>query len=245
MNYNTDRPKLELSEYGRHVQGMIEYICTIEDDAKRNEQAKAIIELMGQMNPHLRNVEEFRHKLWDHIVVMSDFKLKVDSPYPQPEREAMYERPKPLPYPQTQIVQKNYGKNVEAMINKAIAMDDLDKKRAYAEVIGNYMKLVHNNWNNESVNNELIYADLERMSGGQLILTNEANLDLLAKPAPRQPQQEQRSGGGGKNFKKHGQNKGNGGGQNQGGGGQNKGKNFKKRHGGGGGGNFNKPQAGQ
>jgi hypothetical protein len=220
MNYNTQRGKLELSEYGRNVQNMIEYTLTIEDDEKRNQLANSIIDLMGQMNPHLRNVEEFRAKLWDHLIIMSDFRLKVNSPYPYPEREALYERPKALPYPQTNIKEKHYGKNVNSLIAKARAMDDPEKKEAFAEVIGNYMKLVHNNWNQDSVNNEVIYGDLERMSEGQLKLTEDANLDLLAKTT-RTPQQQNTGG------KKKFQNKG---GQNQGGGqNQNRNKNFKKR----------------
>ncbi|MDX2003036.1 MAG: DUF4290 domain-containing protein [Chitinophagales bacterium] len=197
MTYNTERGKLEMSEYGRIVQRMVEYVCTIEDDVKRNEQANVLIELMGQLNPHLRNVEEFRHKLWDHIIIMSDFKLKVNSPYPTPERETFFEKPKPLPYPQSNIPEKHYGKNVLAMIEKAKAMDDPEKKAGFTEVIGNYMKLVHNNWSQENVNNEVIYSDIERISEGELKLAEDSNLDLLAK-VTRQPQQQQ--GGGKKKF---------------------------------------------
>lgn len=231
--YNTGRPKMELSEYGRHVQSMIEHVATIEDDEKRNQQANAIIELMGQMNPHLRNVEEFRHKLWDHIVIMSDFKLKVNSPYPTPEREKLYERPKPLPYPQVGSNQRHYGKNVETMIAKASSMDDKQKRETFTEVIGNYMKLVHNNWNNEVVNNQVIFEDIERMSSGKLHLEEDANLDQLAKPARNTPQQNQ---GGGGNYK---QNKGRQQMQQKGGNNQNRNKNFKKRNNNN---NYNKPQ---
>ena len=121
MDYNSSRSKLVMKEYGRHVQKIVENCMKEKDDAKRNIFAKEIIELMGQLNPHLRNVEDFRHKLWDHLFIMSDYKLKVDSPYPIKERAEIEKRPKPLPYPQSRIKYKHYGKNVEALVVKAIA----------------------------------------------------------------------------------------------------------------------------
>ena len=99
MEYNTTRSYLSMREYGRHIQGMVDYVLTIEDRTKRNEQAKAVIELMGFLNPHLRNVEDFRHMLWDHLFFISDFKLDVDSPYPIPQRETYKAKPDALPYP--------------------------------------------------------------------------------------------------------------------------------------------------
>ncbi len=181
MNYNTQRGRLEMTEYGRNVQRMVEYLLSIEDDKKRNDQAKIVIELMGQLNPHLKNVEDFRHKLWDHIIIMSDFKLNVESPYPMPEREKIFAKPKRIPYPQSEFKHRHYGKNIETLIEKAKAMEEPQKQQEFAEVIGNYMKLVHTNWNNETVNNIVIMEDLARMSGGELRLDDETNLDLLAK----------------------------------------------------------------
>ncbi len=217
MNYNTERGRLEMTEYGRNVQRMVEYLLSIEDDKKRNEQAKIVIELMGQLNPHLKNVEDFRHKLWDHIIIMSDFKLQVDSPYPVPDRDVIFAKPKRIPYPQSEFRHRHYGKNIETLIKKALEMDDEQKRQEFAEVIGNYMKLVHTNWNNETVNNHVIIGDLERMSSGVLKLTEDSNLDLLAKEkrGPAHQRDNDRSGGGGKRRSK---------------GGQQRNKNFKPRH---------------
>lgn len=218
MNYNTERGRLEMTEYGRNVQRMVEYLLSIEDDKKRNEQAKIVIELMGQLNPHLKNVEDFRHKLWDHIIIMSDFKLQVDSPYPMPDKETIFAKPKRIPYPQSEFRHRHYGKNIETLIAKANEMEDEQKRQEFSEVIANYMKLVHTNWNNETVNNTVIVGDLERMSGGKLKISEESNLDLLAKEkrSTHQQRDNDRSGGGKRRQK--------------GGGGQQRNKNFKSRH---------------
>ncbi len=218
MNYNTERGKLEMTEYGRNVQRMVEYLLSIEDDKKRNEQAKIVIELMGQLNPHLKNVEDFRHKLWDHIIIMSDFKLQVESPYPVPDKETIFAKPERIPYPQSEFRHRHYGKNIETLIAKALLMEDEQKRQEFAEVIANYMKLVHTNWNNETVNNTVIIGDLERMSGGVLKINEDSNLDLLAKEKRGfQQRDNDRSSGGGKRRSK-------------GGGGQQRNKNYKPRH---------------
>jgi len=205
MNYNTERGRLEMTEYGRNG----------------NEQAKIVIELMGQLNPHLKNVEDFRHKLWDHIIIMSDFKLKVESPYPYPDKEKIFAKPQRIPYPQSEFRHRHYGKNIETLITKANAMEDEQKRQEFAEVIGNYMKLVHSNWNNETVNNQVIVDDLERMSRGTLKLDEETNLDLLARDKRPSGQRDgERSGG---SFKRRGA-------KNQPGGQPRHNKNFKQRH---------------
>ena len=97
MEYNTTRNHLTMREYGRHIQKMVEYVLTIEDREKRQKNANSLIELMGFLNPHLKNVEDFRHKLWDHLFLISDFKLDVDSPYPIPTRETLRAKPDPIP----------------------------------------------------------------------------------------------------------------------------------------------------
>ncbi len=228
MNYNTERGRLEMTEYGRNVQRMVEYLLEIEDDKKRNEQAKIVIELMGQLNPHLKNVEDFRHKLWDHIIIMSDFKLNVESPYPIPDRETIFAKPQRIPYPQSEFKHRHYGKNIETLIEKAIAMEDPQKRQEFAEVIGNYMKLVHTNWNNETVNNQVIMDDLERMSRGKLKLGEETNLDLLAREKRAGGFQQRDGDRPAGNFKRRpgGPNKNQGGGGGQ----PRHNKNFKPRH---------------
>ena len=110
MEYNTVREKLILTEYGRHVKRIVDNCVKIEDRERRNQTAREIIELMGQLNPHLRNVEDFRHKLWDHIFMISEFKLDVDSPYPKTTKSQIIEKPEPLSYPQTRIKYRHYGK---------------------------------------------------------------------------------------------------------------------------------------
>jgi hypothetical protein len=160
---------------------MVEYTLSLEDREKRNQQAQAIIELMGQMNPGLRNVEEFRHKLWDHLYIISEGKLDVDSPYPKPNLEVIRKKPKHIGYPKQRIKFKHYGKNVERLIEKAIEMEDEDKKKGFTECIGNYMKLVHKNWNKENANDEVIKSDIVSLSDGKLELEEGSNLDSLTR----------------------------------------------------------------
>ncbi|HIB78235.1 MAG TPA: DUF4290 domain-containing protein [Flavobacteriales bacterium] len=184
LSYNTEKSKLILSEYGRNVQQLIEYAVVIEDDTKREALVKGIINLMGQMNPAFRNVEDFKHKLWDHLFIISDFKLKAKSPYPVPGREEVQLKAIHIGYPKSKIKYKHYGKNVETLIEKACKMEDPEKKQGFALCIANYMKLVYKNWNEENVNNELIINDLATLSESDLLLSVEdSNLDKLNKPS--------------------------------------------------------------
>lgn len=184
MVYNTSRERLIMREYGRHVQQMVRYVASIPDPKKRNEQVQIIIELMGQMNPHLRNVEEFRHKLYDHIYIMADYNIDIESPYPIPDRKIIEKKPDPLPYPKHDVPYRHYGINVMRMIEKAKQFTDPEKKQVYVHYIANYMKLVHNNWNKENVSDEVIREDLKMMSNGELELALDAELQPY-----RQPQQ--------------------------------------------------------
>ncbi|HXH17841.1 MAG TPA: DUF4290 domain-containing protein [Chitinophagales bacterium] len=197
FDYNTQRTHLVIREYGRHVQSMVEYAVSVKDRENRNKLAQAIIELMGQMNPGLRNVDEFRHKLWDHIYIISGGKLDVDYPYPKPNLEVIQRKPKHIGYPKQDIRFKHYGKNVERLIEKAISMEDEDKKRGFTECIGNYMKLVHRNWNKENANDETIKADIEILSGGKLHLEEGSNLDSLTRSSKPRKRAESRNNGGG------------------------------------------------
>ena len=121
-----------MREYGRHIQKMIEYLVTLDDKEKRQRNAYAVIELMGFLNPHLKNVEDFRHKLWDHLFLISDFKLEVSSPYPIPTRETLRARPKPLKYPKRYPKFSHLGKNLEIVINKALAEENPEKRNGFA-----------------------------------------------------------------------------------------------------------------
>ena len=172
MEYNTTRNHLVIREYGRHIQKMIEYLLSLEDTEKRQKNAYAVIELMGFLNPHLKNVEDFRHKLWDHLFLISDFKLKVSSPYPIPTRETLKSKPKRLPYPKRYPKFSHLGKNLELVINKALQEEQLDKRNGFANAIAYYMKLDYNNWHKETVHDDAIQGELKNLTGGQLEFTN-------------------------------------------------------------------------
>lgn len=168
MEYNTTRNYLIMKEYGRNIQKMVEYLVTIEDDDERQRNAMAVIELMGTLNPHLRNVEDFRHKLWDHIFNISSFNLKVESPYPIPTIEKLRAKPDKLPYPKKYPRNRHFGKNLEMIIDKALHEENPDKKEGFTQCIGNYMKLAYTNWHKESVHDDAIKAELLAITDNQL-----------------------------------------------------------------------------
>ena len=168
MEYNTARNLISIREYGRHIQRMIEYIMTIEDRDKRNRQARLVIELMGFLNPHLRNVEDFRHMLWDHMFYISDFKLDVDSPYPIPEKATYKGKPLPMAYPKRKPKYAHLGKNVELLINKALAEPDQERKEAFATAIAYYMKICYTNWHKEDVQDDSVKTELSILTKGEL-----------------------------------------------------------------------------
>lgn len=176
MEYNSARNHLILPEYGRNIQRMVEHLLTIKDKEKRNQGASAIIDLMGHLNPHLRDIPDFRHKLWDHIFIMSDFKLDVDSPYSKPSVEAIKSKPKRLSYTKNDIKYKVYGKNIENMIKKAITIEEGENKSMVIASIANFMKIAYRQWSKENVNDDIIFENLKVMSKGQLKIP--ANLKL-------------------------------------------------------------------
>lgn len=208
MDYNSSRSKLVLKEYGRHVQRIVENCMQEKDRAKRNQFAKEIIELMGQLNPHLRNVEDFKHKLWDHLFIMSNYQLDVDSPYPIKKREEIEKKPTHIGYPQSRIKYKHYGKNVEALVAKAIDTKDAEKKEAFTQCIGNFMKLVYQNWSKDEVNDETIKNDIRLLSKGQLTIAQDTDINALARSnkGKHRPEDNPRKNGGGK-FRHGGKNK--------------------------------------
>jgi hypothetical protein len=172
MKYNTTRERLTMPEYGRNIQQMVEFMRTIEDPAKRQKNAKAIIELMGILNPHLKNVEDFRHKLWDHLYIIADFDLDVESPYPTPTKEKIFRKPAPLPYPSAQRKkQRHLGKNLAAVIEKALAEKDEEKRRGFTQSIAYYMKLAYSNWHKEPVHDDMIKEELSEITNGELNYT--------------------------------------------------------------------------
>lgn len=168
MEYNTTRSKMLMPEYGRNVQRMVEYLMTIEDPAKRLKNAEAIVELMGTLNPHLKTIEDYKHKLWDHLYQMTDYKLDVAAPYPAPSREQMEKRPDPLPYPQTVVRNRHFGKNLNALIKKALVEPDAEKKQSLTQLIGYYMKLAYVNWHKEPVHDDMVKNELAELTNGEL-----------------------------------------------------------------------------
>ena len=168
MEYNTTRNHLTIREYGRHIQKMAEYVLTIEDREKRQKNANALVELMGFLNPHLKNVEDFRHKLWDHLFLITDFKLDVDSPYPIPTRETLRPTPDPLPYPKRYPKYNHLGKNIEIIIDKALSEEDAEKRQGFANSIAYYMKLTYSNWHKELVHDDNIQTELSAITKGEL-----------------------------------------------------------------------------
>ncbi len=200
MDYNTSRRGLVLPEYGRNIQRMVNHVKTIEDREERNRLAKAIIQIMGTMNPHLRDVADFKHKLWDHLAIISDFELDVDSPYPKPTREQIFKKPERLKYLHSDDIRfKHYGRVLEDMIDKAITYPDGEEKNYLIEVILNLMKKSYLNWNRETVSDELIIHDLVYLSKNRLTVPEgiklKENKEFVSKPAPQQtfkkPSQQQ------------------------------------------------------
>jgi hypothetical protein len=189
MEYNTGRNQLIMREYGRHIQKMIEYLLTIEDKETRQRNAYAVIELMGFLNPHLKNVEDFRHKLWDHLFLISDFKLDVESPYPIPTRETLKAKPKPLPYPKRYPRFAHLGKNLQTVIDKALKEDNPEKRQGFANAVAYYMKLAYSNWHKETVHDDAIQSELSNITDGQLAFTN--------TPYVRSPRTTEVNGNGG------------------------------------------------
>ncbi len=176
MEYNTELPHLVISEYGRNIQKMVDHALTIADKEERNKIARSIIDVMGQLNPHLRDVNDFKHKLWDHLFIISKFQLDVDSPYPKPSRETFETKPEMLNYPSNHIRYKHYGKNIENMIAKAKLMEDGDMRNAFVEAIANQMKKSYMSWNKDSVGDDVILEQLGLLSKGELKLRENVRL---------------------------------------------------------------------
>jgi len=201
-DYNSSREKLILPEYGRNIQKMVNHIKTIEDRDERNKAAKTVIGVMGNLNPHLRDVNDFKHKLWDHLAVIADFDLDIDSPYPWPERESLQSNPEKVPYHQHRIKKKHYGRSIVLMIDKAVALDAGEEKDDLIRMIAYHMKKSYLTWNREAVSDEEIFTDMKTLSGGVLVVNPDLKLpetkDILAKNRPIQKKK-----GGGKKYKQH------------------------------------------
>lgn len=177
MEYNTNRTKLLMPEYGRNIQQMVEYCKSIPSKEERNEVAKTIVEFMGQRNPHLRDEENYKHKLWDHLYILADYDLDVDAPYPFPTREELAQKPKRMDYPSFENEYKFYGKSILQLIDRAIELEEGEEKEALIQVIANNMKKSYNVYNKEHVQDEVIFRHLKELSQDKLDLTGIETLD--------------------------------------------------------------------
>tara|TARA_Y100001933_G_scaffold118050_1_gene118023 strand:+ start:46523 stop:47170 length:648 start_codon:yes stop_codon:yes gene_type:complete len=170
LEYNTERPKLIIPEYGRHFQKMVDHAVSIEDRDERNKVAQAIISVMGNLQPHLRDVPDFQHKLWDQLFIMADFKLDVDSPFPIPSKELLQQRPDPLEYPQNHPKYRFYGNNIKRMIDVAVSWEKGDMRDGLEYAIANHMKKCYLNWNKDTVEDAVIFKHLKELSNGEIDL---------------------------------------------------------------------------
>jgi len=215
FDYNTQRKRMSLPEYGRNVQKMIEHIKSIKDPEERNQAARTIIQIMGNLNPNLREVTDFRHKLWDHLMIISDFDLDVDSPYPAPDRKKLDAKPNRVPYHNGDIRYSHYGRIIPAMIDVAANMEDGEEKDYLITLILNQMKKDYLTWNKAQVADEIIIRDLSDMSGNRLKVPENFKMpevrDLLAPPKSKtqsrhqggRPQNKYQGMAGKQNKKKH------------------------------------------
>ncbi|MFA6334598.1 MAG: DUF4290 domain-containing protein [Bacteroidales bacterium] len=176
MDYNTQRSKLIMPEYGRHVQKMIKYVKEIEDRDKRNEQIRAVVGVMGILNPQLRDLSDFRHKLWDHVQIISDFEIDIDSPYPTPTKETFANKPSPIPLETTPLKAAHYGRNIQNMIEMVVQRPDDDTRRSMILILANYMRQQYLIWNKDTVSEETIFKDLKNLSEGRIIVPEDLHL---------------------------------------------------------------------
>ncbi len=203
-DYNSSRKKLILPEYGRNIQKMVNHLKTIEDRDERNKAARTVIGVMGNLNPHLRDVADFKHKLWDHLAIISDFELDIDSPYTTPEPESLHSKPKKVPYHQYSIRKKHYGRSIVLMIEKAVALEPGEEKDDLVKMIAYHMKKSYLTWNREAVSDDEIFTDMKTLSGGVLVANPDLKLpetkDILAK---NRPVMKKKNGGGKKKHHHH------------------------------------------
>ncbi len=194
MEYNTTRNKLMISEYGRNIQKMVEYLLTIDDREKRSELAKFVVQVMGQMNPQSRDMGDNKHKLWDHIHIIADYKLDVDSPFPPPTHQEINKKPNRLEYRSDNIKFRHYGRNIVSIIEKANDYPEGPEKEALVKTIANHMKKSYLIWNRESVSDDLITAHLKALSEDKLVLSEDVRLnqthDILAMSKKKKTKKE-------------------------------------------------------
>lgn len=180
MDYNTQRNKLLMPEYGRHVQKMIDYVRNIEDKDKRNEQIRAVLSVMGILNPSLRDINDFKHKLWDHIHIISDFNIDIDSPYPTPTKETFTTKPNPIPIQSIPLKEAHYGRNIQNMIEMISKKEEGEVKENMIKILATYMRQQYLIWNKDSVTEQIIFRDIRKLSNDTIVIPEDMHLSELS-----------------------------------------------------------------
>lgn len=193
MEYNTQKMRMPLPEYGRSIQNMVNHALGIEDKDERQRCANTIIDVMGNMFPHLRDVPDFKHKLWDHLAIMADFKLDIDSPYEIVRKDSLHTRPEVIPYPQTRIRYPHYGSTIERLIQEAIKLDEGEERNYLIALIASHMRKSYITWNRDSIDDDKINDDLKELSRGKLFLTDEIKQLINVRPNHNQYQNRQKN----------------------------------------------------
>lgn len=208
--YNTQKPKLILREYGRNIQKLVEYMTVVEDNGKRNTYASVLVDLMRQINPNIKDSHEYNQKLWDDLFIMSDFKAEVESPYPKPEKEILTRKPQKVDYNVNRIKYKHYGRNIELIIEKAINTENPEEREAFIVYLGKLMKTFYASWNKEVVSDQVIIDHIRELSKNQLDIdpqrVKEENLfEVLYKEKTSKPKKENmgKRGGNGKKRRRN------------------------------------------
>jgi len=202
MEYNSEREKLKIPAYGRNVQKMIDFTASITNRELRNKMAEVIVRIMSQINPNIDESGDYLHTLWDHMIIISDFKLDVDNPYPAPSQDQLAQKPKKIPYSEDKIKYRHYGKNIDGIVQAAIDFPEGPEKEALIKTIANHMKKLYLTWNRESVSDVLIRKHLRDISHGKLELPEEVTLtstsDILTRNKPKRKSHPPRRGSNGK-----------------------------------------------
>ncbi|WP_299681608.1 DUF4290 domain-containing protein [uncultured Tenacibaculum sp.] len=197
LEYNSGRTKLIIPEYGRHIQKLVDHCVGLPTKEERNTMAQAIIDVMGNLQPHLRDVPDFKHKLWDQLHIMSDFKLDVDSPYEKPSQEELKEKPQSMPYPKSASKYRFYGNNIQNMIDVVLTWEEGEMKEALVYTIANHMKKCYLNWNKDNVDDEVILEHLYELTDGQIDYRGKedelADIKILLKQRGNQGQGKKKS----------------------------------------------------
>ena len=181
LDYNTERERLDMPEYGRNVLKMVEYLKTIPDRNERSAQAKSVVKTMEILNPQVRGQENWEHKLWDHLYMIAGFDLDIDSPFPCPVKEEFDTKPVPIPMKGTRIKARHYGRNIEKIINLLCDEPDGEVKTAMIRSLAIYMRQQYLIWNKDSVDDATIFADIEHLADHRLRIPEGISLGKVAQ----------------------------------------------------------------